>query len=506
MGVDNPKRAADLRQAALTRREALQLGAALPLIPGAMTMIEQKSDTRASSDRPNILVLMTDDHGQWASHCYGNRELSTPNMDYLAETGARMRNAYTPCPVCSPARACFWTGRLPSQHGIHDWIREDGDARPWLARERPLASVLKAAGYHTGLAGKWHCGQGEIPKAGFDFALSHTTNQYPHRGVQHFTENGKPVAFSGQQSALVTSRALEFLRHREKDRPFFLFAGYVDTHSPFQDHPERLVQRYRNAQFVDIPRETYQGPCKPIHLPPKDEATQRKQLAQYYAAVTYVDEQIGVLLDELDASGDLANTLVVYTADHGHMNGHHGLYTKGNATAPQNFLEESIRIPCLLRWPGQIAPGTISAAPVDHCDLFQTVLAAAGVQEPDADAKRRNSPGKSYLPLLGNIVNARWRAEQFCEYGNARMIRTERHKYIVRYAPHAGRFPNELYDLQADPRETRNLISEAGSNDHIGDLQQRLDAHFTRYEEPESTGREILKRPFYNPNEPWKVV
>src|SRR5947209_3929326 len=90
--------------------------------------------TQRPVGRPNILVLMTDDHGQWASHCYGNRELSTPNMDLLAETGALMQNAYTPCPVCSPARASFWTGRVPSQRGIHDWIREDGDAVKWMVR------------------------------------------------------------------------------------------------------------------------------------------------------------------------------------------------------------------------------------------------------------------------------------------------------------------------------------------------------------------------------------
>jgi arylsulfatase A-like enzyme len=236
-GVEMPGRKQDRTTipdgSGITRRETLHWGAALPLMPGAMTMTEQTPETHAHPARPNILVLMTDDHGQWASHCYGNRELSTPNMDYLAETGARMQNAYTPCPVCSPARASFWTGRLPSQHGIHDWIQEDGDTRPWFARERPLASVLQSAGYHTGLAGKWHCGQGEIPDAGFDFALSHTTNQYPHRGVQHFTENGKPVAFTGQQSAADSAR--------RKDSAHY---GAVDPETGF---------RFRDLICLDSP-------------------------------------------------------------------------------------------------------------------------------------------------------------------------------------------------------------------------------------------------------------
>jgi len=468
-----------------------------------MPNVNSVSDPLAK--RPNILVILTDDHGQWASHCYGNSELSTPNLDFLAETGARMTNAYTPSPVCSPARACFFTGRLPSQHGIHDWIREEGDTRHWMARERPLAAVLREAGYATGLTGKWHCGQGELPKSGFDYYASHATHQYPHRGSQHFLENGNPIAYQGQQAALVTSKAQQFLRNRDRSRPFFLFVGYVDTHSPFRDHPERLVRRYRDATFADVFQETYHSPGRGIHLPPQDPTELREELAQYYAAVSYVDEQVGILLDELEGTDDLANTLVVYTSDHGHMNGQHGLTTKGNATIPQNFLDESIRIPCLLRWPARIGPGSLFAEPVDHCDLFQTLLESAGCPEEGDAAQHRNSPGRSYLPLLAGQEKPAWRTEQFCEYGNARMVRTEQHKLIVRYPPHAPHFGDELYDLQEDPREIQNRIADSRYTETLRTLRAHLDTHFARYEETGFSGREILKRPIHNPNEPWRT-
>jgi arylsulfatase A-like enzyme len=488
-----------------SRREFLQIAALTPLVTETLTMPvpEPLPDTPT---RPNILVFLTDDHGQWAARCYGNRELQTPNMDFLAATGARMTAASTPCPVCSPARACFFTGRLPSQHGIHDWIREERDTRRWMERERPLPALLQESGYQTGLSGKWHCGQGELNAAGFDYWLSHATHQYPHRGEPRFLENGKPVAFRGQQSALVTSRAQQFLRTRNRSRPFFLVVGYVDTHSPFSDHPERLVQRYRAASFRDIPKERYRGPGKARFTPPKEERERQEQLAQYYAAVTLIDEQIGVLLDELEGAGDLENTLVIYTSDHGHMNGHHGLYTKGNATIPQNFLDESIRVPCLMRLPGRIAPGTILDAPVDHCDLFQTILEAAQCRETPEQARRRNAPGRSYLSLLtGQAEAGNWRREQFCEYGNARMIRTDRYKLIVRYRPHAETFPDELYDLREDPRETTNQISDPEQAGTVRELRARLEAHFTRYEEPERSGRNILALPVHNPDEPWRT-
>ncbi|MCY4526572.1 MAG: sulfatase-like hydrolase/transferase, partial [Anaerolineaceae bacterium] len=127
---------------------------------------------------PNILVIMSDDHAQWAAGCYGNRELHTPALDHLAAGGLRMDNAFTPTPVCSPARASFFTGLLPSQHGIHDWLWYEVNIRnaeqraalagqPSLAGQVTLAQRLAQAGYHCGLSGKWHCGGDDGPPPGF---------------------------------------------------------------------------------------------------------------------------------------------------------------------------------------------------------------------------------------------------------------------------------------------------------------------------------------------------
>ena len=455
-----------------------------------------------SAPLPNLLVLMTDDHGAWAAGCYGNREIRTPNLDYLARSGLRATRAFTPSPVCSPARACFFTGLLPSQHGIHDWLAED-PARPrnWLEGCTTLAQILQARGYRTGLVGKWHCGNSHQPQPGFDYWLGYARGQYPHCGTQRLVENGRAFEHEGRQAPFLTAKAAEFLRAGERNRPFFLFLGLVDTHSPFVGHPERLVAHYRRAGFGDIPREDpAPGPGWVRFGVPADEGRRREWLAQYYAAVTLLDEQVGRLLDELDGTGQLDRTLVLYTSDHGHMNGHHGLYTKGNASVPQNLFDESIRVPLLARLPGVIPAGLELAAPVDHCDLFQTLLEAAQAPSPPGV----DYPGRSYWPLATGRDQP-WRDRQFCEYGNARMVRTERWKYIRRLAPHEH-FADELYDLEADPRERWNLLADgAPGPDVAARLRGEIDSHFTRFEAPGRSGARILELPPQNAGEPWRL-
>jgi choline-sulfatase len=456
-----------------------------------------------TSSRLNIVVVMTDDHGAWAAGCYGNSEIATPNLDYMARSGCRALNAFTPNPVCSPARACFFTGRLPSQHGIHDWLSENSASpRAWLDGETNVAEILRQQGYRTGLVGKWHCGNSFQPQPGFDYWHGYARGQYPHFGQQQFVENGRLVSYHGRQAPYLTSKAAEFIRQGSSAQPFFLFLGLVDTHSPFTGHPERLVAHYRTCTFRDIPQESPSVADGWVRFgTPSDKDRRKEWLAQYYASVTLLDEQVGRLLDELESTGQLANTLVVYTSDHGHMNGHHGLYTKGNATVPQNLYDESIRVPFLARLPSHIPGGRTLVPSVDHCDLFRTVLDAAGAKAPDG----KNYPGQSFWPMLqGHPIE--WRDCQYCEYGNARMIRTEKWKFIKRYAPHDQLYGDELYALDADPRESTNLASSPAYSAIIHDLHAQLEAHFLKYEVAAKSGRNILALPAQNNWEPWRLA
>ncbi|MDE1178145.1 MAG: sulfatase-like hydrolase/transferase [Edaphobacter sp.] len=475
---------------------------------------QKAASNPTSRKRPNILVFLTDDHGQWLQEAYGNSEVHTPNMSRLARDGVRMDNAFTTCPVCSPARASFFTGRMPSQHGIHDWIEEKTQAyaAPWLKGQTLISELLQDAGYHTGLVGKWHCGFERDPHPGFDEWFCYWENQYPHNGTQNFSDNGKHVTAEGLQSALLTDQALRFLRSHaadrtKKEKPFFLFVGYTDTHSPHAQMPEEMVAAYKKASFRDIPREVF---CKehgtPLIPVTGDAAAERSKHEQYYAAASTIDREVGRLLDELESTGELENTLVVYTGDHGLNAGHHGMWEKGNATIPQNFLEESIRVPCTISWPkGGLAQGLSCDAPVNHCDLFATLLDVAGAAPDAKKAKGIHSPGRSYLPLLQGDGNRGSTAHNaiFCEYGNARMIRLDGYKLIVRYPYQGVRFPNEFYDLKADPRETENVYSAPEHAATIRAMEQRLNEYFTSYSVAEHDGLHLERQPMATPASPW---
>lgn len=462
------------------------------------------------ADRPHILVIMTDDHGQWAAGCYGNQELHTPTLDYLATTGVRMANAFTPTPICSPARASFFTGRLPSQHGLHDYLQETEEVvkqHIWMADETTLPQFLSAAGYETALVGKWHCGQGDQRQPGFDHWFSLGTSQGGHRGPHTYWHNNQAIELTGSKSTIITDHAIEFLRTRNLEKPFFLFVGYIATHSPWRNHPERLVAPYRTCTFGDIPNDvTYPfgslrgEAAKPEK--PENRPNRRESLAQYYAAVSEIDEQVGRILDYLDAQEELRkNTLIVYVADHGLNCSHHGLWGKGGSTRPLNMLEESIRIPLIFNW-SELYPGQVRAEFVDHCDLFQTLLDCADVTLSQEVVQTRRYPGRSFKPLLQGVALHNWKEEVFGEYGNLRMIRTRTHKLIRRYPDG----PCELFDLVADPRETVNLFHVPGQQSLVQELTTRINTFFAQYEDPIKTGLRVRELPIHNPFEAWRNV
>lgn len=508
----------------MERRELLKSLAAFTAAGSvrAEAAVPGKNTTR----RPNILVFLTDDHAQWLQQAYGNSEVLTPNMSRIARNGVLMRNAFTTCPVCSPARASFFTGRMPSQHGIHDWIEESKQAyaAPWLEGQTLISELLRDAGYHTGLVGKWHCGFEREPRPGFDHWYSFWVNQYPHMGRQQFSDNGRKVEVEGLQSTLLTDQALAFLKQHASDpatkqRPFFLFVGYTDTHSPHTQMPEETVAHYKDASFRDIPRESFNTVHgRPLIPVTADAAAERARQEQYYAAASTIDREIGRVLEALEASHQLDDTLVVYTGDHGLNAGQHGMWEKGNATIPQNFLEESIRVPCAISWPkGGVVRGLESEREVNHCDLFATLLEAAGATPNSATAAKINSPGRSYLPHLRGETEAALVISDppqqftqqlhdgmiFCEYGNARMLRADSYKLILRYPYKGVRFGNELYDLKADPRETQNLIDKPEHAERVAKMIAQIDGFFAHYTVPGHDGLHLEEQPMATPASPW---
>ena len=410
-----------------------------------------------------------------------------------------MRNAYTPCPVCSPARASFWTGLYPSQHGVHDHLAEDDpevQATAWLAGIPTLADQLRDAGYTTALCGKWHCGAGELPKSGFDYWYSAWRKTPKYFGMTNkYSDQGRVVERRGCDSRIITEAAIDFLRARDRDKPFFLFIGYATTHNPWINRPERLVSHYRNASFRDIPDdEAYPFGQPGTH--PIAPADPREALAQYYAAVSMIDEGAGQALDELDAQAERETTLVVYTSDHGLNLGHHGLWGKGNGSQPLNLLEESIRVPLILNHPRLIAGGRQSQVIVTHCDLHATLLDFAEA----APADQSRLPGSSYRSLLERDGADDWSKPYIGEYGPVRAIRDGRFKLTLR----ADGGDCLLFDLQADPRETVNLYADPAYHELRDALTARLQAFFARCEIAEHRGTLGDALPIHNRGEAWR--
>ena len=446
---------------------------------------------------PNIIVVMADDHAQWALGAYGLKQLDTPNLDWLAEQGVLFENAMSPAPVCSAARASFHTGKMPSQHGVHDFLAEqerfDAD---WLAGETLLSERLQAAGYRTGLFGKWHAtSNSKPPQRGFDRWLSYDPykagwqNQYLRQGTVQFSSDGAELAYTGVQAWYLTTEAIRFI-DASADQPFFISLNFTEPHAPFTGLPERLVARYRPVAndivkaggSSDLPDRGADTRTPDDHI---------EQLAQYLAAVTLLDEQVGRLLDALQGRGLLENTLLVYTSDHGLLVGQYGLYGKTNATNPPNFYEATIRIPLLVYAGGGRLRNMQSRAEfVDLLDLHATILDYAS----DGAVAADYGPGKSLRPLLEGKRNTGWRNVQLAERGEVRMVTDGRWKLVRRYPRDAQQLPLDTwYDL-AHPFGERVAVDPPDAAVR-GRLMTAMERFFQRYETPEHTGRRIWEQP-----------
>ena len=448
--------------------------------------------------RPNILLFLTDDHGAWANGCYGNAEIHTPTLDALAESGARFNHAWTPTPVCSPGRACLLTGNTASQVGIHDWLEEaipEVAERDWLRDTKTLFEVLSDAGYATGLSGKWHISQSQRKPKGVDFYFGLPGWQGAHNGPYTYVDDGELVELDGNKSRFITDRAIDFLEAAPADQPFFLNVGYIATHSPYrqQTHDPALTALYQDCAFDAIPpysaHEWVKNEGGSDEL---DAAELRDRYIGYYAAVHEIDNNVARILSSLRDRGQLDNTVIIYTSDHGCAIGHHGFFGKGNSTRPLNMYDVSLHVPLIIAGAGIDA--AVIDHNIDHYDTFQTICEIAGV----ADAVPDHCAGHSYLPLLRGESMER---DETCygEYGDLRMIRDKRWKLVWRYP--AG--PHDLFDLAADPGELQNVFDDNPAE--VQRLKTRLDAFYRAHDNPERSGLRVKDLPAHNGrSEAWR--
>lgn len=456
---------------------------------------------------PNILLFVTDDHGPWSLGCYGNSEIRSPNFDRLAAEGVRFANAFTPCPVSSPARACLMTGRTPSQVGIHDWLQEDLPyvaEIDWLHDEITLPQLLQQAGYATGLVGKWHLGTSHICPRGFDYLFGMVHGNRCHIGECRFSDQGNIITFTGNRTAIYTDRAISFIEGASRARPWFLHVGYQATHSPYDNQDPELYASYADATFRDIPPYV----PHPWHYNEglrkwtthSDDAV-RHARRSYYAAVTDIDRHLGRILQHLAQTRQAENTLVIYVSDHGCAMGHHGFWGKGNSTRPLNVYDVSLRVPLIMRWPGHIPAGRVEPRCVDHYDHFRALCEVAGIDLSRRNLAARHHPGRSLLPLALSQDVSDWPETKFGEYGDLRMIRTPTHKFVRRY-PHG---PDELFHLGQDPHEYVNLLGQTEAVLLRADLEKQLDAFYAAHEDPAKSGLRVKDLPRHNENsEAWR--
>jgi choline-sulfatase len=433
---------------------------------------------RSANDRPNILLVNTDDQPSWWVGAYGNTDVHTPTIDRLAAEGMLFKTAVT-VPVCSPSRAMLLTGRYNNQVGIDDFINPD-EAVGLPNGSTTFAQVLKDAGYATGIVGKWHLGK-EMEfwptLRGFDYWAGFTNNwgaTNPELILKRGASREQQKKFEGFTIDILSDHAIEFIREHQ-DSPFLLYLAYGAPHMGKMPQPAQDLAVYDGKKF-QLP--DYRIFPEARAYP--EEALQKRYLANY-APVTTIDRNLGRILAELRTLGLADNTVVIFTSDNGYCLGRHGLHSKGNARflgtdIPRpNMFDDSIVVPFIVRWPGVVRPGSVSEEIISHLDVFPTLMDIAGLDP----ATRSPLEGFSIIPLLREEARI-WRDAVYLVYdmkyhavAHLRMIRTRAWKLIHHYE---NERKHELYDLQNDPGELTNLYGMPAVRDVQHFLARRLQA------------------------------
>lgn len=440
---------------------------------------------------PNIVIFVSDDQGAWALGCAGNNELKTPNIDKIAANGVRFENFFCVSPVCSPARASLLTGRIPSDHGIQDWLRKGNIDDPegnFSGRDRAIGYLdgldgftdyLAQAGYVCGFSGKWHMGDSARPQKGYSYWEAYAFGGGDYNNYV-WLDHGRPYRRTDYVTDYVTEKAIDFLKERNgQTEPFLLSVHYTAPHSPWGQrfHPENVWHQYDSCPFhstPDLPKHPWQSPTAPQGYTPE---SRRENLQGYYTAITAMDSGIGKIMTKLENLGFLENTLVIFSGDNGMNMGHHGIWGKGNGTFPLNMYDTSVKIPFIMSWPGHIKPGWVADGLHSHYDVFPTILDITGVENP----LKAQLPGRSFA---SNILSGNDEGDDdvvvYDEYGPVRMIRSREWKYVHRY-PYG---PHELYHLSEDPDETQNLVDLPEYKAHVTVMRDKLRKWFAKYVNP----------------------
>ena len=440
------------------------------------------------NERLNVVLIMTDNHGAWTLGCYGNREIRTPHIDQLAREGTLFTQAFASNPVCSPTRATFLTGLIPSQHGVHCFLvggrlQVGPDARCTLDEFTSLPEVLREAGYACGLVGKWHLGDNLHPQEGFDDYWV----TMPHGGTSTFydapiIENGAIRPEPQYLTDFWTGHAVQFIENRAtSDQPFFLFLSYNGPYSLgrllLREGRNRHSAYYAEQDLLSFPRE----PAHPWQFNNLDYHNNPVSIQRVATEVSGIDDGVGTILETLQEHGLDEETVVVFVADQGWSGGHGGFFGMGDHTRPLTARDEMMRIPMIWRHPGHIRAGATSNGMVTNYDFMPTLLnyLGLGAKVPAAPP----SPGQDFSTALTGSVSKRSHDDQpavFYEFEGLRCIRTERWKYVHRH-PNG---PHELYDLKHDPEEFQNLAADSAFAATRDSLKRRLDAFYDQYAEP----------------------
>ena len=444
--------------------------------------------TLAQTKPPNIVFIMTDDHAAHAISSYGSKLIKTPNIDRLAKEGMRFENAFVTNSICTPSRAVILSGKYSHLNGVPTFNHIDNS--------QPLVSkYLQAAGYHTGMVGKWHLGANDPNRphdgapTGFDY-----WNILPGQGAYFdpvMIEMGQRKKLTGYATDIITDLSMEFIKKRPTEKPFFLMYHHKAPHRNWQP-AEKYRKQYENYE-PPIPAtfdDDYKGKSDAskqatMHIdvdlndadlkmkPPAGLSGAalkkwkfKRYMQDYLACVQSVDDNIGRFLDFLDQSGLAENTIVIYTSDQGFFLGEHNFFDK------RFMYEESLRTPFIIRWPKHIKAGSVNKSMILNLDFAPTFLDAAGAKVP-ADMQ-----GRSILPLLTGKTPPNWRTSMYYRYyhpGHHNVaahygVRTARHKLI--YFNKLNQW--ELYDLQKDPGEMHNVYSDPRYAKMVEQLKKEL--------------------------------